>query len=529
MLEFAATPERVRAATKWATTMNIPMRGISEYWAAQPRTQHIPGFAFQLKPYQAEGVAHLEKWDGNALVADEPGTGKTATVMAYAWKHGKFPMCVIMPKTLLLNWRREITLMLGTQLTVQIVGVTLSKRREQALKIQYPHVTFSKTVQPGYQVTLINYDIVARNQTDLEQQSYSYVVLDESHKIKNHKAQRTQAILRLVTGRQAIKGKRGQYDQLHAGVPSVTFLSGTPQVNRPIELFTTVNTVAPWVPEFNNFWSFASRYCGAEKTSHGWDFSGHSNTQELHDLLKQTVMIRRLKQDVMHELPAKTFVTVPLEFDRGAYDAVAKAFEGTADWKQGMETLIRHGGHAAQSSAAIVALNKCREIAAYSKLDGAVEWILDYVEQGRKLVVFAHHQKMVDHITSQLQSAGVGVRMIRGGVDLEARAQAAQDFQTCHDVKVIVLNIASAGFGITLTAAHACAFCQLPWSPADLIQAADRVHRLGQLNNVTVYNLVAADTVEEEIGDLIMAKAAVNNQVMDGGANQELATMSLHK
>ena len=527
MLTFDATPARVREATKLAHSLKIRMEGVQAFWAARPRTCVIPGFAFQLKPYQAEGVAHLEKWDGCALVGDEPGTGKTATVMAYAWKNRKFPMCVIMPKTLLLNWRREITLMLGTQLQVLIVGVSLSKRREAALKTQYPHVTFSKTPLPGYDVTLINYDIVARNQQVLEKIGYAYVVLDESHKIKNHKALRTQAILRLVSGREPVKGKRDEYKTLHGGVQSVTFLSGTPQVNRPLELWTTVNTVAAWVPEFSNFWAFASRYCGAIRNAHGWDFSGHSNTQELNQLLKDTLMIRRLKQDVMRELPAKTFVTVPLEFDRAEYDAVARAFEGSGDWKQGMQALIQHGGRPAQSNEVIVAINKCKEIAAYSKLNSAVEWILDYVEQGEKLVVFAHHQKMVDQITNQVQAAGVGVRMIRGGVDLESRAQAAEDFQNDSSVKVIVLNIASAGFGITLTAARACAFCQLPWSPADLIQAADRVHRLGQQDNVTVYNLVAADTVEEEIGDLIMQKAHVNNQVMDGGANQELATMNL--
>ena len=92
-----------------------------------------------------------------------------------------------------------------------------------------------------------------------------------------------------------------------------------------------------------------------------------------------------------------------------------------------------------------------------------------------------------------------------------------------------MLNIASAGFGITLTAARACAFLQLPWTPGDMIQAADRVHRIGQLDNVTVYNLVAEGTVEETIGDMIMAKAVVANDVVDGGANRELAELNLGK
>jgi SWI/SNF-related matrix-associated actin-dependent regulator 1 of chromatin subfamily A len=530
MLEFTASPARVREATKLAYRYGIQMnQGVSDYWRSLPRAATIPGFAFTLKPYQAEGVAHLEKWDGNALIGDEPGLGKTATVMAYAHKHRRFPMLAVLPKTLILNWRRELTLMLGTQLSVLVVGFVPSKQRQAQLKAQYPHVTFSKMPLPGFDVTLINYDIVARNQQSLEDVGYDYVVVDESHKIKNAKAQRTQAILRLVTGREEVKGKRGEWRVLHAGVRSVTFMTGTPIVNRPLELWTTVSTIAGWVPQFANFFSFAQRYCNAHRTQWGWDFNGHSNEAELNQMLGDTIMIRRRKEDVLKDLPPKTFVTVPLEFDRREYDAVAQAFEGRGDWKQGMQTLINYGGNAAKSDEAIVAINKCREIAGYAKMASAIEWILDYVEEGEKLVVFAHHQRMVDQITAAVKAAGVGVRMIRGGVGLEERAQAAQDFQTDSSVKVIVLNIASAGFGITLTAARACAFVQLPWTPGDLIQAADRVHRIGQTDNVTVYNLVAEGTVEETIGELIMAKAEVANAVVDGGANTELASMSLGK
>lgn len=529
MLTFEATPARVREATKLAHRHGVALSGLQAFWAAQPRVINIPGFAFKLKPYQADGVAHLEKWDGNVLLADEPGLGKTAQVMAYAYKNRRFPMCVILPKTLLLNWRREITLMLGTQLKVLIVGFVPSQKRLAQLLTQYPHVHYSRTPLAGYDVTLINYDIVQRNQRDLETVGYSYVVCDESHKIKNVKAQRTQAILRLVTGREAVKGKRGEWRVLHDGVKRVTFCTGTPIVNRPQELWTTVNTIADWHPEFANFFKFATRYCNAHRGRFGWDFSGHSNLGELNQLLTDTIMIRRRKEDVLKDLPAKTFVTVPLEFDRKEYDAVAKAFEGRGDWKQGMQALVNYGGKPAKSNEAIVAINKCREIAGYAKMASAIEWILDYVEEGDKLVVFAHHQKMVDEITAAMKVAGVGVRMIRGGVSLEERAQAAEDFQTIPDVKVIVLNIASAGFGITLTAAKACAFVQLPWTPGDLIQAADRVHRIGQLDNVTVYNLVAEGTVEEQIGDLIMAKAVVMNEAVDGGANAELSTMSLGK
>ena len=530
MLEFAVTPARVREATKLAYSLGLDLTSsVRDYWSTLPQVSKIANFAFTLKPYQAAGVAHLEKWNGTALIGDEPGLGKTAQVMAYAFKNHRFPMLVILPKTLLLNWRNEITRMLGTQLKVLVVGFVPNKRRLEQLKRQYPHVSFSKTPQPGFDVTLINYDIVKRNLQVLENIQYDYVAVDESHKIKNAKAQRTLAILRLVTGKEPVPNRKGVFRVLHKGVPSVTFMTGTPIVNRPLELWTTVSTIADWVPQFSNFMKFATRYCDAQRTRFGWDFSGSTNQDELNKLLLDTVMIRRRKEDVLKELPPKTFVTVPLEFDRAEYDSVAHAFEGSGNWKQGMETLVRHGGNPARSDEAIVAINKCREIAAYAKLDSTVEWILDYVEEGEKLVVFAHHQLMVNTIHDRVRDAGVGVRMIRGGISPEARAQAAEDFQTDPTVKVIVINTTSGGFGITLTAAKACAFVQLPWTPGDLIQAADRVHRIGQTDNVTVYNLVAEGTVEEDIAMLIMAKAEVANAVIDGGANTELATMNLGK
>lgn len=530
MLHVSATVPNARKVYQLCVKHRLPVPdALVSVLNSNTQACDIPGFSFQLKEYQAQGVAYLERWDGNVLLADEPGLGKTAQVMAYAWQNRRFPMLVVLPKTLLLNWRREITLMLGSQLSVLIVGFVPSKKRQAQLRAQWPHVSFSRVPQPGYDVTLINYDIVERNLAALEAQNYDYVVADESHKIKNPKAHRTQAFLRLVTGREEIPRQRGQFRQVHDAVPHVTFCTGTPMLNRPVELWTTVNTLAGWVPQFENFFNFASKFCNAHKTRWGWDFNGSSNEAEINTLLTETCMLRRLKQDVLKDLPPKTFVTVPLEFDRAEYDAVAAAFEGSGAWKQGMETLVRHGGNAAKSDEAIVALGKCREIAAYAKLDNAVEWIMDFVEQGEKLVVFAHHQRMVDQVAERLAAANIGVRVIRGGVSLEQRAQAAQDFQTRNDVQVIVLNIASAGFGITLTAARACAFLQLPWTPGDLIQAADRVHRIGQQDNVTVYNLVAEGTVEEDMGELIMSKAAVSNAVVDGGANRELADLNLGK
>jgi SWI/SNF-related matrix-associated actin-dependent regulator of chromatin subfamily A-like protein 1 len=527
MLTFETTPKRVTEATKLAIKHRLNLSGVDEFWATRPQLTSIPGFALVLRQYQAEGVAHLERWNGSVLIADEPGTGKTATVLAYAHKNGVWPMLVIMPKTLLFNWCREIVAALGASRTILMVGSVPSQSRQAKLRQRYPTLSWSASPQPGYDITLINYDVVSRKLAQLEAISYQLAVIDESQKIKNADAARSQAILQLVSGMTSGKTKQPPI-RVHDGIPKVTFLSGTPILNRPLELWTTLRTIAGWVPEFSNFWSFAQKFCGATRNRWGWDFGGASNLDQLHDLLGRTIMLRRMKADVMKELPPKTFVNMPLEFDRREYDRVAGAFEGTVNWKEGMDALVRSGGRPAVSNEAIVAINKLREIAGLAKIPSVVEWASDFVEDGRKLVIFAHNTAVVDGIAAGLTKAGVTNRVIRGGVSLADRDQAVEDFQNDPMVRAIVLNIASAGFGLTLTAASACAFAQLPWTAAEVIQCADRVHRLGQTDNVTVYNLTAENSVEEEIGDLIMAKAAVANAVIDGGANVELAALDLN-
>lgn len=520
MLSFEATPARVREATKLAYKYGISLNDtVNDYWKSLPKCNNIPGFGFTLKDYQAEGVQFLERWDGNVLLADAPGLGKTAQVMAYAYKNRRFPMLAVLPKTLILNWRREITLMLGTQLSVLVVGFVPSQRRQAELKVQYPHVTFSKTPLPGFDVTLINYDIVARNQLALEAIRYDYVVVDESHKIKNAKAQRTRAILRLVTGREEVKNKRNEWRVIHDGVRSVTFMTGTPILGKPVELWTTVNTLASWVPQFSNFFKFASQYCNAHRTQWGWDFSGSSNEAELHNLLTDTIMLRRRKDQVLKELPAKIYSTLPLMFDRTDYDRVAKAFDHSMDWKAGMEALIKHGGNVPKSDEAIVAIQKLREIAAYSKVDSAAEWICDFVEEGQKLVVFAHHRNVILKIKEKVESSADfdgKVVTIMGGVSPEDRNAAVESFQNDPATKVIIISHSAGGYGITLTAASTVAFVELPWGPADMQQCEDRVHRIGQTASVNVIVLAAEDTIDETMSDMIIAKRQIINSVIDG-------------
>lgn len=523
MLSVPANIENARKVIRLCVKHGLKADpGIMGMLGSIPSVTTLPGFRFKLKEFQAEGVAWLESQLGTGLLADEQGTGKTVQVMAYAHKNRRFPMLVVCPNTLKYNWRNEILAMTGDLYRINIIGKSYSKRQLDRRAKRHPNVIYSKEPADGCDIHIINYDILANNAERIESMGIKFMAVDESHKIKNPDARRTRAYTRLSTGIVDEKKPGGKYEsrKIGPGIPSVVLMSGTPMVNRPKELWTTVRSIGGWVPEFSTWNRFAFRYCSPENNGYGWNFGGASNTPELYRLLRENIMLRRLKKDVLRDLPPKIYRTIPLDFDRREYDKVEMAFNGI-NWKAGMETIIRMGGNAPKSDEAIVAIQKLREIAAYSKLGSAVEWIRDYTEEGEKLVVFAHNRLVIDTIRIALEEDEAyrgAVGTIYGGVKDEERADAVQAFQADPCMRVMLVGITAGGFGLTLTAARAVAFVQLPWTPGEISQCADRIHRIGQeADSVTVFNLVAEGTIEEEMADMLISKGQVLDAVLDNG------------
>ena len=511
MIRVPATPENARKIFRLATKYNLNIdENLEELFKVNAGPTKLEGFNYTLKNFQAEGVAWLESHLGTGLLADEQGTGKTVQVMAYAHKNKKFPMLIVCPNTLKLNWKKEILAMTGQQYTINVVGAALSSKQKAQKSQLEPNVTYSKSITFGQDIYIINYDILAKNLNDILKIDCELMALDESHKIKSHTSNRTEAFDQLATG-------RVDYKLVSKPIPCVILMSGTPMVNKPVELYTSVNAIAGYVPEFSNFSKFTARFCDIKFVNGYKTFSGCSNEAELNHLLKRHVMLRRLKKDVLAELPPKVYHTVPLDFDRKDYDKVELAFSGL-NWEEGVKTMIKFGGNAPQYSSEITAIQKLREIAAHSKIQSAVEWIKDYVENNNKLVVFAHNVGIIDTIARKLVQSSIDVRTIKGGMDLQDRESSIHDFQTDANVKVIVVGISVGSAGLTLTAADAVAFVQLPWSPGEISQCADRVHRIGQdSTSVSIYNLVAENTIEERIAEMIFRKGTMLDKVLDDG------------
>jgi hypothetical protein len=499
-----------KSLTEWGFELSDALR---EWWAkmnrpaAAPADIEIPGLLLPLRPFQRAGVAFIEDREGRAIVGDEMGLGKTCQAIGYLMLHPELrPAVIVCPANVKYNWEREIRKFAGPQ-SVQI----LSGRPDR------------RTPAPLADWIIVNYDILA-NETEqvvktgpdgqpardgagrfikekvpvpdtgwadhLKRIKPKAIVADELHYTKNKGAARTKAFLKLARKCKA-----------------QILLSGTPIVNRPMEFYNAINLVRPSL--FPSWFAFAQRYCGAKHNGFGWDFSGASNTAELHELLTSTVMIRRLKADVLKELPPKQRVVVPLEItNRTEYNRIA---DDVIDYIRSTEGA--EAANKASRAEVLVQFEKLKQAAVRGKLTAAIEWIEDYLTNDPKLVVFADHQATV----KALEVAFAGRSVTIDGGTPAAQRQANVDRFMKEDRVQVLIGTKAAKEGLTLTAARATCFVELWWTPGDHDQAEDRVHRIGQeADSVSAYYLLAGDTVEETIAALIDEKRKIIAAVLDG-------------
>jgi len=378
---------------------------------------------------------------------------------------------IVVPASLKLNWEREARMWMSD-----------------------PKVTIVKGTKPypvNTEILVINYDIL-KNWAKYIIETYKpqVIIADEVHYAKNNKAARTKALKDIAKHTEHFIG-----------------LSGTPIVNRPVEFFNAIQMIDPSL--FPNYWNFVKKYCDAKHNGYGWDFSGATNTTELHERLSTSIMIRRRKSEVLKELPDKIRTFVPVELtNRDEYATAERDFIKFVKIQKGVTAANK-----ASAAEALAEIEGLKQLAIQGKMDQCIKWIEDFIESGEKLVVMATHRFVIDSLMDRFKDIAVKVD---GSVSSEGRQTAVDRFQSDEDVKLFVGNIKAAGVGLTLTAASNVAFIELPWTPGDLVQAEDRCHRIGQKDTVNVYYLLAQETIEERIAGLLDDKRRVLDSVLDG-------------
>lgn len=452
----------------------------------------IPKMKKNLFPYQEQGLSFIEAKNGRAIIGDEMGLGKTIQAISYLALHPeKRPAVILCPAHLKLNWAKEINETLIEKQNIQILYGT------------------DKTQPITGDIIIVNYDIFANSYEKgagnrkkelvgtgwvdyIIQKEPKVLIIDEAHFCKSNKANRT------LSTRKICKK-----------VPHVIALTGTPIVNRPIEGFNICKMVDRTI--FPDFWQFARKYCNATHNGFGWDFSGSSNTEELHKEL-QSVMIRRKKKEVLPELPDKLYSYIPMELEnRKEYAQAESDFIRYLRQNKGKEQAEK-----AEQAEHLVRIEYLKQLCIDGKMKQVINWVEDFIENSNgsgKLILFGVHKKVIHELFSHFKEIAVKVD---GGMTAKERDISVEQFQNNKDIKLFIGNIQAAGTGLTLTAASSVAFIELPWTPGELVQAEDRSHRIGQKNAVNIYYLLANDTIENDIARLLDEKRKVLDAVLDG-------------
>jgi SWI/SNF-related matrix-associated actin-dependent regulator 1 of chromatin subfamily A len=431
-------------------------------------------------PYQRAGIAYAQA-RRDTLIGDEMGLGKTVETIGLINAEPSIErVLVICPASLKINWRRELERWLVRPMSIGIAN---------------------GGAFPDADVVILNYDILAKHRAAINAVQWDLAVLDECHFLKNPKAQRTRLVL-------------GHWDRDEAkrirpiGARRRLFLTGTPIVNRPVELWPLIQATNPSGLGRIGFMRYAARFCDAKKTHFGWDFSGASNLDELQRILRESVMVRRLKADVLTELPAKRrqIMVMPVTDPdiRDTLRAELEAYDAYED--AGLK----------ERTAAFNKLSDLRHRTALAKVPTALEHIRGMLEETDKLVVFAHHHDVIETLRVGLQE--YGAVSLTGEDSGRARQEAVDRFQGNPGTRVFIGSIQAAGLGLTLTAAQTVVFVELDWVPGNMTQAEDRLHRIGQTGSVLVQHLVLNDSLDARMRTILVEKQTVLDAALDNPA-----------
>lgn len=492
--------------SRWQKLPEVAQKAREEALAASRATDadvQVPlpdGLA--LLPYQRAGIAFALKREA-VLFGDEMGLGKTIQAIGVLNSTPDAKrILVICPASLKLNWRNELRKWCVVKRPIYVVDSQTGWPREDGIAV-------------------VNYDVLHKYEAEIKAVEWDVLIADEAHYLKTPTARRTKMVFGVKAkkdgtgGRPAIRAKRR------------LLLTGTPIANRPVELFPLASYLYP--KGFDNFFKYALRYCAAHRNGFGWDFSGASNLDELQDRLRASIMVRRLKKDVLTELPAKRRQVIEIPADgqlahlvnaeRDEYESyedriidlqaaveIAKASEDPDEHKRAVEAL-KEG-----MQAAFGAISSLRRQLGEAKADLCIEHLKGAVEESGKVVAFAHHKALVAKI---VEAFGPEAVVLVGDTKMEDRQTAVERFQSDPSVKLFVGSIGAAGVGITLTASSHVVFCELDWVPGNVSQAEDRCHRIGQKNSVLVQHLVVEGSLDATMAKRIVEKQDVIDRALD--------------
>ena len=446
-----------------------------------------------LRPYQKMGfqwLKTLESCGFGGILADEMGLGKTLQVIAYLASVDRqtvgCPSLVVCPTSLILNWGEELK-KFAPQLRCTLIYGAAAERRSQRQSAM------------EQDVWITSYELLRQDVEDYAKLRFYCCVLDEGQHIKNQSTLASRAVKRIDCRQRFV-------------------LTGTPIENRLSELWNLFDFLMPGY--------LYSQTAFREKLEKPIIKSKDAQASaQLHRLV-QPFLLRRLKHDVLKELPPKIdhirrIALSPEE--RKVYHASVQAVRGSLDESHGKLQIL-------------AALTQLRQICCdpnlvfenysgkSSKLEACLELCGGMVENGHQVLLFSQFTSMLDRIRAGLQQMGISSFTLQGSTPKEKRAQLVKDFNA-GKASVFLISLKAGGTGLNLTAADVVIHFDPWWNLAAQDQATDRAHRIGQKSHVQVYKLIAQNTIEEKIMELQDKKAALMDAI-SGETNGGILTMS---
>jgi len=414
------------------------------------------------------------------LLADEMGLGKSLQALLCVLTGQYERTLIVCPSVVKVNWANEVEKWTDLQATI-VYG-------QKADEIDEAHFT------------IVNYDLLQHRVDELLDMDFQCIIFDECHNLKNPKANRTKAAKMLAKW---------------PTVDGIISMSGTPILNRPEEIFTTLNMLKP--ESFGDYFIFGKKYCAAIHNGYGWDFGGASNievsedgkTVPLNHLLKE-VMLRRSMDDprLSNQMPDLLETVLEVEVERHHYD---EAYNTCMDQLEFYRTT---GSGSIPPGLLLNILTELRHAAGRAKIKVANQWMNDYYEQtGKPLVVFAHHKDVVEKLWNQNLEHG---EMIAGSTPDKQRQTIIKSFQEGKRPFLICSTLAMKE-GVNLDTADTTLFVERQWVPAHEKQAAARVRRLTQESSVCHKVVLSAKgTVDTHFDKVVSEKAAIVKAALDG-------------
>jgi len=438
-----------------------------------------------LRPYQIYGVQWMEHLCGHGIggcLADEMGLGKTVQVISLLRRafQDKIdgPVLIIAPRSLIWNWAKEL------------------ERFAPELPVYIHYGSGRSKEDPGSEEKRIILTTYSTTRIDIEQLlpiEFSYLILDESQHIKNLNAKRTMAILGLKARHRLA-------------------LSGTPVENNLIELYSLFRFLNP------SFFGSKGRF----SREYGKPIQEEKNDQVLKELKKKIYpfMLRRLKQDVLKDLPEKSEQTLFVDLDAEHLEIYHRR---RIYLKEKIREAIEKNGFFKASFLILQAMAELRRLAGIPEEDGEypgrsakreqlIDMIGDIRENGHKCLVFTNFLAAVEMISSDLEKAGVPNLVMTGATG--NRQELVHRFQTDPGIGAFIMTLKTGGVGLNLTAADYVFIYDPWWNRAAESQAVDRTHRIGQQNPVFSYRIIARGTIEEKMLMLQQQKAELASAIL---------------